>query len=385
MSSNRIAKKKKTSVSLVNPIIPYERPKDKELKKGDCVNLKCHVVPADTNSNTYEIHVPYFGTGSPEEWLIFLDRLWKGITGQNASTGPARFEQCERSLKGDALMVYRLKVADINARTNAEFENVLSSMTEHIFPVHAYREQKRYMRYNLKKPTDVCVRDFVSRVQELNSYLAKFPAEAPNVGAVSLGEDEVKDIIFRALPHSWKKQMTLQGFNYPAQDIVEMVRFSERIESMEQESELAAKTASSNKKKSRKSSKKKVTFESSGEEEEEESSEDEKPRKKYCKIHGLCSHTTDQCRDLKEMLSKHRKKKAKGYKDSKKSKYKYNKHELNAFFKKNLKKALKGKKKKKEELQAVDSIKMDISDQSSKSSSSSAQSVSSSSLSSMSS
>ena len=94
---------------------------------------RAHVVPADPNSNTYEIHVPYFGTGSPEEWLIFLDRLWKGISGQNASTGPARFEQCERSLKGDALMVYRLKVADINARTNAEFENVLTSMTEHIF------------------------------------------------------------------------------------------------------------------------------------------------------------------------------------------------------------------------------------------------------------
>ena len=62
MSSNRIAKKKKTSVSLVNPIILYERPKDKELKKGDYVNLKCHVVPADPNSNTYEIHVPYIGT-----------------------------------------------------------------------------------------------------------------------------------------------------------------------------------------------------------------------------------------------------------------------------------------------------------------------------------
>ena len=97
------------------------------------------------------------------------------------------------------------------------------------------------MRYNLKKPTDVCVRDFVSRVQELNGYQDKFPAEALNVQAASLGEDEVKDIIFRALPHSWKKQMTLQGFNYPTQDIVEMVRFSERIESMEQESELVNK------------------------------------------------------------------------------------------------------------------------------------------------
>ena len=41
-------------------------------------------------------------------------------------------------------------------------------------------------------------------------------------------------------------------------------------------------------------------------------------------------------RDLKEMVSKHRKKKAKAYKEkAKKVKYKkYNKHELNTFFKK---------------------------------------------------
>ena len=79
------------------------------------------------------------------------------------------------------------------------------------------------MHYNLKKPTDVCVRGFVSRVQELNSYLAKFTTEAPNVPATSLGEDEVKDISFHALLQSWKKQMTLHGFKCPAQDIVEMV------------------------------------------------------------------------------------------------------------------------------------------------------------------
>ena len=149
MSSNRIAKKKKTSISIVNPIIPYEHPKNKELKKGDYMSFKCHVVPADPNSNTYEIHMPYFGT-RPQELLVFLDRLWKGITKQNATTGPARFEQREGSLKDDTLMVYRLKVVNINARTNAELDNVLSGMTEHISPVHAYNENMSYMHYNLK-------------------------------------------------------------------------------------------------------------------------------------------------------------------------------------------------------------------------------------------
>ena len=35
--------------------------------------------------------------------------------------------------------------------------------------------------------------------------LDKFPAEAPNVPRVSFGEDEVKDIIFCAIPHCRKK------------------------------------------------------------------------------------------------------------------------------------------------------------------------------------
>ena len=74
-------------------------------------------------------------------------------------------------------------------------------MTEHIFPVHVYRDQKPYLRYTFK---NLLIYVFV-RIQELNGYLDKFPAEAPNVPAVSLGEDKVKDIIFRALPHSWKK------------------------------------------------------------------------------------------------------------------------------------------------------------------------------------
>ena len=75
------------------------------------------------------------------EWLIFLDQLWKGITRQNATASPVRFEQCKSSLKGNALMLYRLKVANLHVCTVNEFDTVLSSMTELIFLVHAYHDQ----------------------------------------------------------------------------------------------------------------------------------------------------------------------------------------------------------------------------------------------------
>ena len=124
--------------------------------------------------------------------------------------------------------------------------------------------------------------------------------------------------------------MTLQGFNYPVQDIVEMVHFPKGLSPW---LDLAAKVASSKKQKSMK----KFTF--LVKKEEADSSEDKKLKRKYCKNHRLCNYTADQCRDLKDMVSKHRKKKAKAYKEkSKKDKYKYNKHTLNSFFKKNLKK-----------------------------------------------
>ena len=54
--------------------------------------------------------------------------------------------------------------------------------------------------------------------------------------------------------------------------------------------------------------------------------------------HGWCGHTTSNCNDLKELIRKSKKKKQKGYAKAGKS---YNKQELNAFFKKKLKKALK--------------------------------------------
>ena len=63
-------------------------------------------------------------------------------------------------------------------------------LTTYIFPKHAYREQRRYMRRFLKKPETMHVRTFVSRVQELNNYLLKFPTET-NGNAVSLDQDEL--------------------------------------------------------------------------------------------------------------------------------------------------------------------------------------------------
>ena len=56
--------------SLVDPIIFLERLLAKVLNKGEYIPIKCHNTPGDNDSGFYEINLPYYGVGSPEEWLV---------------------------------------------------------------------------------------------------------------------------------------------------------------------------------------------------------------------------------------------------------------------------------------------------------------------------
>ena len=74
----KIAKKKvRIQISLVNPIIDLERTLEKVLKKGEYIATKYHINPGDNDSGSYEINLPYYGGGLPEEWLVWKDKLLK--------------------------------------------------------------------------------------------------------------------------------------------------------------------------------------------------------------------------------------------------------------------------------------------------------------------
>ena len=59
----------------IMPSIPYERPEKAELRKGEYQNYKLRNEPSDPNSPTYELSVPYFSTGTPEEYLLFYKNV----------------------------------------------------------------------------------------------------------------------------------------------------------------------------------------------------------------------------------------------------------------------------------------------------------------------
>ena len=50
--------------------------------------IKYNNIPGDSDSESYEINLPYYGGGIPEEWLVWKDKLLKALDGQSISTGP---------------------------------------------------------------------------------------------------------------------------------------------------------------------------------------------------------------------------------------------------------------------------------------------------------
>jgi len=103
-----IPKKKKKSGNEIKPAIALICPVKLKLKKVECIEINCHTDPENADLPTYTIQVPYFGDGTPEVFLNWLDMLQKALAGQCISDGPGMFNYTECVLTGDALSYYLL-------------------------------------------------------------------------------------------------------------------------------------------------------------------------------------------------------------------------------------------------------------------------------------
>ena len=75
MKVNVPRKNNKSSNGFAPPPIPLERPAAKELEKDQYLALKLKSVPGRATSGEYTLNVPYFQSGTAEEWLKFLQNL----------------------------------------------------------------------------------------------------------------------------------------------------------------------------------------------------------------------------------------------------------------------------------------------------------------------
>ena len=157
-------KKVKFGTLLVNLINAQKIQLEKILKKVEHIAIKCRYIPSDTDSGPYEINFPYYDGESPEKWLLQKDKLFEAIDRQSISMGPERYKFTKKLLTGDAEVTFNQVILDMGICIVHNFNKVLKAMTQKLFSVFAFCEQKRYLRRHQIKPRNMKLRSFVSSI-----------------------------------------------------------------------------------------------------------------------------------------------------------------------------------------------------------------------------
>ena len=282
----------------LTPPIPLVRPPRSELQRGEYQTYKLRNVPTDDKSPTYELAVPYFGTGTCEEWLLFRKNLTKVLTGQNVTTGPASYIVGRRLLEGDALATFNNAAETKASETVDTFKECIEAVNESIFPRRAVLLQRRYMRRFIRKPNTMTTREYVARLTEINGYLPLFPpVKEGEAHPTALPQDEIVDLLEYGVPNSWQRSMILQDFNPLQHTVTEFVQFCERLEQVEANEGRGQANSTDQKPKASKAVK--------GNKHNNENKLNKKRKSPPdqsggCMLHGEnCGHVTDDCFTLK--------------------------------------------------------------------------------------
>eukprot|EP00957_Ditylum_brightwellii_P039091 2954787-Ditylum_brightwellii.AAC.1 len=75
--------KRATNPDVKRAVIALTRPTPKTLERSQYHTYRLRITPADTNSPTYELAIPFFDKGTPEEWIKFRHGLQAVLKGQN--------------------------------------------------------------------------------------------------------------------------------------------------------------------------------------------------------------------------------------------------------------------------------------------------------------
>ena len=285
-TTSNLAKRK-----MIIPVIPLARPDRPDLKKNECLSFKLRSNPNDEQSTTYELTIAFFSGGAPEDLLLFLKNLNKVMVGQNITSGPNMFSLVRRLLQGDALAAFNNAASETGAETVVNFRLCLQKLKTHVFPKKPLMTQKTFMRRFLKKPRDMKVREFMTRLIEMNEYLADFPPFEPNQ---KLSHEDLMDIAEYAMPATWLRNMHMHGFDATSHTSSEFVEFNERIELYEPkdlQGQAKSKTGKNGNQVCAKSS---------------ERGNSKRKRDKWCEYHKSDSHDTNECKVMLAQAKKMR-------------------------------------------------------------------------------
>eukprot|EP00957_Ditylum_brightwellii_P152826 11632855-Ditylum_brightwellii.AAC.1 len=90
-----------------SPIPFYMKDNEKKLSHSDYQTYKVRTNPKDKKLAVYNLVVKYYGVGTPEEWLQFMEAIMQVNKGQDIQDGNAVCSLLKSLPKRDALQVFK--------------------------------------------------------------------------------------------------------------------------------------------------------------------------------------------------------------------------------------------------------------------------------------
>ena len=143
--------------------IPLTRPEKDVLKALEYINHTCHNTHRDSTSGKYMIKIPRFDSGTPEEWIIFMDLFQESLVRQNVTSDPPMYKCMKSVLKGDAKAKLLQTANLVGGCTVANFTTVMTTMTVHVFLTYTSHDHRQYMQRYIRKPPDKNAWTFTKR------------------------------------------------------------------------------------------------------------------------------------------------------------------------------------------------------------------------------
>ena len=201
------------------PAIPLQPEYDKGKIKTK--TFKYNVGPAN-NRRKEEILLPTYDKGPREELLRMIMEFNTHADTLGWTTPNDKFTKFESLLQGIATSVWKVLIQDLDRNTEDGWDEAIDRFKKkkNLGGI-ALRNQRSYLR-NLRKPRDMTVEDFSNRIQYINLLLAEFPDATEDD---KLSEGEIKEILFKAMPESWRDAFIDSGRELNDETLEDLERY----------------------------------------------------------------------------------------------------------------------------------------------------------------
>ena len=175
----------------------------------------------------------------------------------------------------------------------------LNVVSEHIFPKNVLQTQKCYL-HKVCLHASTTISTYFAHWHPINDYLAMFPPHGRV--AQKLRDDKIIELIYDQLPSHM--QGNLQCMNDFDINETDLTSFHEAFECLKLSYQLDKKSVNSKKLEMLKKDKEKSNGKQSGKKCTNNTNKSSPASaKKICLLHGTRSHTTEECKVVKEQIS----------------------------------------------------------------------------------